>query len=239
MPTRPVMCIGKKLRLKPRNISQKAQRPKRSDSAWRLPTGARLLKIAVGGFALATVRAAVGRLITFAPAEAAVALLTLAPMRTPVVAEAAFAAARAVALIAVAAITAEILPVAAITAIEPLLVPAVAAVVVETLMPRRAVVVAVLIVEAARLLLWERGLRIRLRATLTKLRLLHAELVTFAFLAELVAVCAFRPGKRMSARRAVAHRVAALLRHLFAIAEDDAVVVFCVLQIVFCKHRIA
>lgn len=208
---------------------------------WRADV--RLLEAATRRFAVAaTMTIAIRRLITFAPPETAFALITVAAMRAPVVA---VAVALSVALIAIATVAPEVLTVTtvpAITPIEPLLVAAimaVIAVVVEALVARRPVVVAVLIVEVPRLLLLrERLLRIRLRATLAKLRL-RAELVT-VFVAEVLAIRTLGPGKRMCPRGTVAHGVnAALLRHLLAIAKNDAVIVLGVLEIILCEHGIA
>jgi len=212
---------------------------------WRADV--RLLEAATRRFAVAaTMTIAIRRLITFAPAETAFALIAVAAMGAPVVAVA-VAAALSVALIAITTVAPEILTVAtvpAIAPIEPLLVAsimAVIAVVVEALVARRPVVVAVLIVEVPRLLLLlrERLLRVRLcAATLTKLRLC-AELVT-VLVAEVLAIRTLGPGKRMRPRGTVAHGVnAALLRHLLAIAENDAVVVLSVLEIILCQHGIA
>lgn len=205
----------------------------------------RLLEAAARRFAVATMTIAIRRLITFAPAETAFALIAVAAMGATVVAVA-VAAALSVALIAITTVAPEILTVAtvpAIAPIEPLLVAAIAiiAVVVEALVARRPVVVAVLIVEVPRLLLLlrERLLRVRLcAATLTKLRLC-AELVT-VLVAEVLAIRTLGPGKRMRPRGTVAHGVnAALLRHLLAITENDAVVVLSVLKIILCQHGIA
>jgi hypothetical protein len=204
------------------------------------------LRETIGTFAIAAVGIAVRALITFTATETALALILIAfaAMRTPVVAVAVIAATGAVAFIAIAA---EILPVVSIVvAIVPvvplLLVTAIAAIIVaivEALVARLPVFVAVLIVEIARLLRERRLLRIGLLPSLASKRRLHAEVVAFLF-AELIAVRTFRPRERMRAGGTVAHGVnAALLRHLFAIAEDDAIVVFRVLQIIFSEHRIA
>ena len=203
----------------------------------------RLLEVASRRFAVTAMTVAIRRLITFAPAETAFTLIVVATMGAPVVA---VAVALPVALIAITTIAPEILTVAtvpAIAPIEPLLVAAiiaVVAVVVEALVARLPIVVAILIVEVARLLLLlrERLLRVRLRATLAKLRL-RAELVT-VLVAEVLAIRTLRPGKRMRPRGAVAHGIdTALLRHLLAIAENDAVVVLGVLEIIFGQHGIA
>ncbi|CCB68116.1 membrane protein of unknown function [Hyphomicrobium sp. MC1] len=149
----------------------------------------------------------------------------------PILTEATLAALAVALFVPVTAVAPEILPIAAITTIM--------AIVVEPLVARLAIVVTVLIIEIA-LLLRERRLHVRL-VTLTgdSLLLAPAELVTI-LIAELVAVGAFRPGKRMRPRGAVPHRVhAALLRHLLAIAQDDAIIMLGVLEIVLSEHRIA
>lgn len=193
------------------------------------------LRETIGAFAIAAVGVAVRALITFTATETALALIVIAfaAMRTPVV--------------AVAVVAAEILPVVsivvAIVPVVPLLVAPIVtiviAIVVEALVSRLAVFVAVLIVEVARLLRERRLLRIGLLASLaTKLRL-TAELVA-VLVTKLIAVRTLRPGERMRTSGPVTHGVnAALLRHLFAIAEDDAIVVFRVLQVILSQHRIA
>ncbi|CAA2143951.1 hypothetical protein HYPP_04497 [Hyphomicrobium sp. ghe19] len=189
------------------------------------------LRETIDAIAIAAVGVAVRALITLTAAETALALIVIAfaAMRTPVV--------------AVAVVATEILPVVAIVPVVPLLVaPIVAiviAIVVEALVPRLAVFVAVLIVEVARLLRERRLLRIGLLPSLaTELRL-TAELVAF-LVTELIAVRTLGPGERMRASGPVTHGVdATLLRHLFAIAEDDAIVVFRVLQVILSQHRIA
>jgi hypothetical protein len=190
--------------------------------------------IAVLAIAIAAVRG----LIPLATAEPTVTLRTIGTiaLRSPVVAIAIVAGS-----VAIVPVAAEILTIATV-AIETLsTVPVRAIVVALAVMPRLTIVVAiliiaVLIVEIARLLLRER----LLRAFALRLLPLDAELVT-VLIAELVAVVSIGAGKSVSARRTVvAERIdAALLRHLLAVAEDDAIVVLCVLKIVFRQDRIA
>ena len=182
---------------------------------------------------------AIGILIALATAEAAafrpvVATVAVLPA---IVAKAIFAAGRSVAVIPVVSVATEILPIAAIV---PVIVVALIAVVAIAIIARLAVFVPVLIVEIARLLC-ERLLLWRLRPVAGGLLLLHldAELVAFV-VTKLVAVAPFRTGKRVRARGAVTEGIdATLLHHLLAIAQDDAVIVLGVLEIVFRKHRIA
>lgn len=182
---------------------------------------------AVSKLAIAAVRS----LISFATAETAVVVIvTAVPVGTAIVAITVFA--RTVPVIPVAP---EIL---AIASVEPLSVTAIMAIVVVALipvMPLGTIVVAVLMIVIARLLL--KGL---LRHIAGRLLCLDAELVALV-LPELVAVTSVGTAERMRAGRAVvAERIdTALLRHLFAIAQDDAVVVFGVLQIIFRQYRIA
>ena len=128
----------------------------------------------------------------------------------------------------VAPVTTEIL---ALAPIIPIIVVALVAVV-----PRLAVIVAVLMIVVARRLLLE-GL---LRHIAGRLLCLDAEFVALV-LPELVAITSVGATERMRARRAVvAERIdTALLRHLFAIAQDDAIIMFGVLQIIFRQYRIA
>lgn len=188
---------------------------------------------------------AIGVLIALAAAESAafrpvVAAVAVLPA---IVAIATFAAARPVAVIPVVSVAAEILPIAAIVPviIVPVIVVALIAVVAIAVIARLAVFVPVLIVEITRLLCERLLLRRRLRPVTGRLLLLrlNAELVAFV-VTELVAVAPLGTGKRVRACSAVAEGVdAALLRHLLAIAQDDAVIVLGVLEIVFRKHRIA
>ncbi|SFV38238.1 hypothetical protein SAMN04488557_3647 [Hyphomicrobium facile] len=199
------------------------------------------LRETIGAVAITAVGIAVRALITFTAAETALALIVIAfaAMRTPVVAVAVVAA--------FVAIPAEFLPVVSIVAIVPvvpLLVAPIAAIivaiVVEALVTRLPVLKAVLIVEVARLLLRElRLLQIGLLPSLATKRLLSGELVAF-LVTELIAVRTLRARERMRAGGPVTYGVnTALLRHLFAIAEDDAIVVFRVLQVILSQHRIA
>jgi len=104
------------------------------------------------------------------------------------------------------------------------------------IMPLGTIVVAVLMIVIARLLLLERLLR-RIAGGLLRLNAKFVALVV----AELVAVASIGAAKRVRAScPAIAERIdTALLRHLFAIAQDDAVIMFGVLQIIFRQHRIA
>jgi hypothetical protein len=174
-------------------------------------------------------------LIPLATTETAFALLvvTAIAIRTAIVAITVFA--RSVPIIPVAP---EILAIATITTVEPLSVAAIMAIVVVpvvAILPLRTIVVAVLMIVIARLLL-ERLLR---RITGRPLRL-NAEFVA-VLVAELVAVTAVGTAERVRASCAViADRIdTALLRHLFAIAQDDAIIMFGVLKIIFRQHRIA
>jgi hypothetical protein len=107
-------------------------------------------------------------------------------------------------------------------------------------MPRLPVVltmvVAILMVEVARLLLE----RLLLRTFALRRLPLDVELVA-VLIPELIAIAVSGTGKSVGASGAVVAEWidAALLRHLLAIAEDDAVVMLGVLKIVFRQDRIA
>jgi hypothetical protein len=205
----------------------------------RLRTGVyarRTTICAVAVLAITIAVAAVRTLIALAATEAVITLLTIRviAVRAPVVAIAIVAG--AVALVAVAA---EILTIA-IAAVEALPVPVGPVVVALPVMPRLAVVlaivVAVLMIEVARLLLE----RLLLRTFTLRLLPLDVELVA-VLIPELIAITVSGTGKSVGAGCAiVAERIdTALLRHLLAITENDAVVVLGVLKIVFRQDRIA
>jgi len=185
---------------------------------------------------LAITIAAVGTLIALAATEAVITLRTIRviAVRTPIVAIAIVAG-----TIALVAVTAEILTIATV-AVEALSVAVRPIVVTLAVMPRLPVVltivVAILMVEVARLLLE----RLLLRTFALRRLPLDVELVAF-LIPELIAITVSGTGKSVGAGCAVvAERIdAALLRHLLAIAEDDAVVVLGVLKIVFRQDRIA
>jgi hypothetical protein len=183
---------------------------------------------AVSKLAIAAVRS----LISFATAETTVLMIVTA-----------VSVGAAIVAITVFARTVPVVPVApeilAIASVEPLSVTAIMAIVVVALipvMPLGTIVVAVLMIVVARLLLLE-GL---LRHIAGRLLCLDAEFVALV-LPELVAITSVGATERMRARRAVvAERIdTALLRHLFAIAQDDAIIMFGVLQIIFRQYRIA
>jgi hypothetical protein len=183
---------------------------------------------AVSKLAIAAVRS----LISFATAETTVLMIVTA-----------VSVGAAIVAIPVFARTVPIIPVApeilAIASVEPLSVTAIMAIVVVALipvMPLGTIIVAVLMIVIARLLLLE-GL---LRHIAGRLLCLDAELVALVF-PKLVAVASFRAAKRMRAGRAVVAEWidTTLLRHLFAIAQDDAIIMFGVLQIIFRQYRIA
>ena len=176
-------------------------------------------------------------LITLAAAEAAIALIAVAvAMRPAIVAVAVFTARRSV---PVETVTAEILPVTPIVAVEALVIAALMTTVVEPLliMPRLAVFVAVLIVEVALLRMGLLG-RLTLDAALQAARLLRLTEFIGLIVAELIPVTAFGPGQRMRAGSAVAERIHAALSHLLAVAQNDAVIVLGMLQIIFSKNRV-
>ena len=176
---------------------------------------------------------AIGVLIALATAESAFGSVIAAIAELPAIVAIAVLAARSVAVIPVAPVTAEILAIAPVIAI-------VVIVALIAIVPRLAVFVAVLIIEIARLLLLIR-LLLRLRRFARRLLLLRldAELVALV-ITELIAVAALGTGQSMRAGSAVAERIsAALLRHLLAIAQDDAVIVLGVLKIVFREDGIA
>lgn len=167
--------------------------------------------------------AAVRALIAIAAAEPAFRLAFAAiAIRTPVIAIAVLARP-----IAVVPVTTEILAIATIVAVIETLI---------AIVPRLAIFVAVRMIEIARLL------RIWLLLSTFRRRLLlrlDAELVALV-LPELVAFAPFGTGKSMGPGSAIAERIeTALLRHLLAIAEDDAIIMLSVLQIIFCENRIA
>jgi hypothetical protein len=175
------------------------------------------------------VRTVVGTLVAIPAAIPALGLMISAIVAVlPAIIAVAIVPARPVAIVTVAAIAAEILTITSVLAIVVVTLVAV-------VVPRLAVFVAVLIIEIARLL------RIRLLpfVPLRLLLSLDAELVA-VILTELVAF-AIGTAKRMRAGGAVAEcRIhPALLRHLFAVAQDDAVIVLGVLKIIFRQHRIA
>ena len=193
----------------------------------RLTTGI-LPEAAVAEFPVCTI--AVRLLITIAATEAAFGPIIAAVAELSAIIAIAVLAARSIAIVPVAA---EVLTIATVV---PVIVVALVAI-----MPRLAIVVAILIlilmIEIARLLL-RIGLLLLLRRLARGLLGLDAEFVALV-LTELV-VAPLGTGKRMRASRAVAERIhAALLRHLLAIAQDDAVIVLGVLKIVFRKNRVA
>ena len=165
-------------------------------------------------------------LATAEPAFGAVVIATIAEL--PAIVAIAVLAARSVAIMPVAPVTTEIL---ALAPIIPIIVVALVAVV-----PRLAVIVAVLMIEIAWLLLI--GLLLRTFAAL--LLRLDAELVA-VLLAAFIAIVSIGTGERMRTGGAViAKRInSALLRHLFAVAQDDAIVMLGVLKIIFSENRIA
>jgi hypothetical protein len=190
----------------------------------RLTTGI-LPEAAVAEFPVCTV--AVGLLITIAATEAAFRPVIAAVAELPAIVAIAVVAAGSVAIVPVAA---EVL---AVTTIVPVIVVALVAIV-----PRRAIVVAILVIEIA-LLLRIGLLLLLLRRFARRLLCLDAELVALV-LTKLVAVAPLGTGKRMRASRAVAERIhAALLRHLLTVAQDDAVIMLGVLEIVFREDRVA
>lgn len=186
-----------------------------------------LPEAAVAEFPITTV--AVGLLITIAATEAAFRPVIATVAELPAIIAIAVLAARSVAIVPV---TAEVLAVATVV---PVIVVTLVAIV-----PRRAIVVAILMIEIALLL------RIRLLLLLLLRRLarrllcrLDAELVALV-LTELVAVAPLGTGQGMRASRAVAERIhATLLRHLLTVAQDDAVIMLGVLEIVFREDRVA
>jgi hypothetical protein len=195
----------------------------------RLTTGI-LPEAAVAEFPVCTI--AVRLLITIAATEAAFGPIIAAVAELSAIIAIAVLAARSIAIMPVAA---EVLTIATVV---PVIVVALVAI-----MPRLAIVVAILIlililmIEIARLLL-RIGLLLLLRRLARGLLGLDAEFVALV-LTELV-VAPLGTGKRMRASRAVAERIhAALLRHLLAIAQDDAVIVLGVLEIVFREDRVA
>lgn len=187
---------------------------------------------AVAELAIGTVRALVPLTTTVTAVLRTIATVAVLPA---IVAIAVFA--RPVPVVPIASE----LPVAAITpvsAIETLSVAVVAIVVVALLVPivPRTIVVAVLMIEIAWLLLI--GLLLRTFAAL--LLRLDAELVA-VLLAAFIAIVSIGTGERMRTGGAViAKRInSALLRHLFAVAQDDAIVMLGVLKIIFSENRIA
>jgi hypothetical protein len=196
-----------------------------------LRTGIRARSCAIAVLAITIAFAAIRTLIALAATEAVVTLRTVrvAAMRAPVVAIAIVAGP-----IALVPIAAKILTITAV-AIEALSVPVRPIVVALAVMPRLTIVVTVLMIEVARRLLERR----RLRTFALRLLSLDVELVA-VLIPELVAIALTGTGKSMGARCAVvAERIdAALLRHLLAIAENDAIVVLGVLEIVFRQDRI-
>ena len=185
-----------------------------------------LPEAAVAEFPITTV--AVGLLITIAATEAAFRPVIATVAELPAIIAIAVLAARSVAIVPV---TAEVL---AVTTVVPVIIVTLVAIV-----PRRAIVVAILMIEIA-LLLRIRLLLLLLRRLARRLLCrLDAELVALV-LTELVAVAPLGTGKRMRASRAVAERIhATLLRHLLTVAQDDAVIMLGVLEIVFREDRVA
>jgi hypothetical protein len=202
----------------------------------------RWLKTARGGIAIGTVRT----LVAVAAAKSTVALLALAfaiaVMRSPVVTEAMFAATRSVAIVTV---TAKILAAAiasVVVAVKALAVTAVVAVVVEAsaLIVARLAIIAVLVIA---ILIIEIALRLLIRllrwlAGIARLLQLDAELVALV-VAELVTVVPVRACEIVRLGGAIAQRVHTALSHLFAVTQDDAIIVLGMLQIILRKHRIA
>jgi hypothetical protein len=187
----------------------------------RLTAGV-LPEAAVTEFPITTV--AVGLLITIAATEAAFRPVIATVAKLPAIIAIAVLAARSVAIVPVAA---EIL---AVTTVVPVIVVTLIAIV-----PRRAIVVAILMIEIALLL----RIRLLLWRLARRLLCLDAELVALV-LTELVAVAPLGTGQGMRASRAVAERIhATLLRHLLTVAQDDAVIMLGVLEIVFREDRVA
>jgi hypothetical protein len=209
---------------------------------WRLLIDRWLLKAAAATGLIAV--AAVRTLVAVAAAISAVTLLAFVTVaiRPPVVAIAMFSATRSVSIVAVAAeILAAIAPVVAVIA---LVVTAVVAVVlaiiveaVSALIVALLAIIAVLVVIeiALRLLEW---LLLRRLAQVARLLQLNSELVAIV-VAEFVAIVTVRAGEIVRLSGAAAERIHAALGHLLAVAQDDAIVVLGMLQIILSKYRIA
>jgi hypothetical protein len=181
---------------------------------------------------------AVRGLIAFAAAEAAIALMTFAAvaMRPTIVTIPVFAARRTVPVETVTAVASKILPVAPVESlvIGAIVTIAVVSLITAVLMPRLAIIVAILMLEVAllRMRLLHRFTRDATLAT----RLLRLTEFIGLIIAKLVAVAAFWPRQRMRQGSAVAERIHPTLSQLLAVAQDDSIIVFGMLQIVFSKN---
>jgi hypothetical protein len=179
---------------------------------------------------------AVRGLVAFAAAEAAFALIAAVAMRPTIVTIPVFAARRIVPIETVTAVTPKILPVAPVKAlvIGAIVTIAVVSLITALLMPRLAIIVAILMLEVAllRMRLLHRFTRDETLAT----RLLRLTEFIGLIVAKLVAVAAFWPRQRMRPGSAVAERIHPALSQLLVVAQDDSIIVFGMLQIVFSKN---
>jgi hypothetical protein len=145
-----------------------------------------------------------------------------------------FSATRSVSIVAVAAeILAAIAPVVAVIA---LVITAVVESVSSLIVPLLAIIAVLVVIEIAlRLLEW---LLLRRLAQVARLLQLNSELVAIV-VAEFVAIVTVRAGEIVRLSGAAAERIHAALGHLLAVAQDDAIVVLGMLQIILSKYRIA